>query len=181
MITAEQLSLVGKVNKTHGVDGELSVSFFDEAVMEVIEPDTCLIFDIDGIYVPFFADTVRSRSSETLLISLDGENKRESVADFVGKSVYMLKTDIPESIEDENGGLYAGQLIGYEAVDTEGNLIGIIDDIDDHEDNPLFVIKQAEGTAKVYVPIVDDFITDIDTDKHRIELDLPDGLLEINE
>lgn len=181
MITSEQLSLVGKVNKTHGVDGELSVSFFDDAVMDIVDCGTCLIFDIDGIYVPFFAANVRPRSSETLLISLDGEEKRESVAELVGKNVYMLKADIPESDGDDSEGLYAAQLIGYEALTDDGHTIGIIDDIDDHEDNPLFVIRHMDSGSNVYVPIVDDFISHIDTDLHRITLDLPDGLLEINE
>lgn len=181
MITAEQLSLVGKVNKTHGVDGELSVSFFDDAVLDTVDNGSCLIFDINGIYVPFFADTVRSRSSETLLISLDGESSRESVADFVGKNVYMLKSDIPEPSDDNGGGLYAGQLIGYEAVSSEGHIIGVIEDIDDNSDNPLFVIRQAESGSIAFVPIADDFIVDIDTDTHRIELALPSGLLEIND
>ena len=180
MIAAAEISLVGKVNKTHGIKGELSVSFFDEAVMDSVDKDTCLIFDIDGIYVPFFADKVRTRSAETLLITLDGEEERETVSPLVGKNVYMLKSDIPESQEEEEG-LYAAQLIGYEAVIDDGQKIGVIDDIDDHQDNPLFVIVPVKGGSKVYVPIVDDFIVDIDTEHRRIELSLPDGLLEINE
>lgn len=180
MITASEISLVGKVNKTHGINGELSVSFFDDAVMDSVDKDTCLIFDIDGIYVPFFADKVRMRSAETLLITLDGEEARESVLSLVGKNVYMLKSDIPDSA-DEGEGLYAAQLIGYEAFTTNGQSIGVIDDIDDHQDNPLFVIVPAGGVSKVYVPIVNDFICDIDTEHRRIELSLPDGLLEINE
>ncbi len=180
MIKASEISLVGKVNKTHGINGELSVSFFNEDVMDSVEKDTCLIFDIDGIFVPFFADKVRMRSAETLLITLDGEEERESVASLVGKSVYMLKSDITESTDEEEG-LYAAQLIGYEAVTTDGNIIGIIDDIDDHQDNPLFVIVPGEGGSKVYVPIVDDFIVDIDMEQRTIELSLPEGLLEINE
>lgn len=178
MISLGDVILVGRANKTHGINGELSVSFFDEDVMDSLESGYCLIFLIDGIYVPFFVEDVRPRGAETLLISLEGETTKEEAAVFVGKDVYMRKSDVEDIVSDDEGdGLYAAQLIDYE-VYAGDRKIGVITDIDDNPDNPLFVVKA--GDNNILIPIVDDFITDIDPDARRIEFDLPEGLLDIN-
>ncbi len=62
--------------------------------------------------------------------------------------------------------------------DRNGNLIGKIDDIDVSTDNALFIVISPED-KKILVPIVDEFITDIDMDKLSISVDLPEGLLDL--
>lgn len=62
--------------------------------------------------------------------------------------------------------------------DSNGNLIGKIDDIDVSTDNALFIVISPED-KKILVPIVDEFITDIDMDNLSISVDLPEGLLDL--
>ncbi len=179
MIERADLALVGKVNKTHGIDGELSVSLFDAGVAEGVEVDDCLLFDIDGIFVPFFIASVRPRGNESLLITLDGESSREAVASFVGKDVFMRRDRVEELAEgeEEGDGMYAGSLIGFRALRGDGIEIGGIGDIDDSSDNPLFIIRSEESDKPVLIPIVDDFIVEIDDD--TIVFALPEGLLDL--
>jgi ribosomal 30S subunit maturation factor RimM len=49
MIKDDQIISIGKVNKTHGIKGELSVLTYADIDMLELK---CIIFDIDGIYVP---------------------------------------------------------------------------------------------------------------------------------
>ncbi|MCC8112660.1 MAG: ribosome maturation factor RimM [Bacteroidales bacterium] len=177
MITSASLTLVGKINKTHGVGGELSVSFYTDAVMDTVDAGSCLILDIDGIYTPFFVGSARPRSSEALLLKLDLIDSQEAAAQYVGKNVYMLTADLPEAEEDDDeDGLYAGQLIGYQAVDNDGKQIGEIVDIDDATENVLFVLTTPEGET-AYIPVADEFIAELDQDNKVITFDLPEGLI----
>lgn len=178
MITRADLDLIGKVNKTHGIDGELSISVFDPTLADAIDVDDCLLFDIDGIFVPFFIDGVRPRGNESLLVTFDGESSREEVSRFVGKDVFMRRDRVEELAgEASDEGMYAGSLIGFHAVLSDGSEIGSIEDIDDSSDNPLFIVGRGEGAKPVLIPIVDDFIVEISGD--RIVFDLPDGLLDL--
>lgn len=179
MISRADLTVVGKVNKTHGIDGEVSVSFFDSMVADGIGPGSCILFDVDGIFVPFFVGSLRPRGNESLLISFDGETSREAVAPFVGKDVYMQRKCVEEMCDesDLSDGLYAGSLIGFKACTAEGLMIGKIEDIEDSSDNPLFVVKNEDTGKTCLIPIVDDFIVEIGDD--AIVFDLPEGLLEL--
>lgn len=179
MIKPSDCTLVGKVNKTHGLDGELSISFFSENLMDAIEPGECVIFDIEGIYTPFFVRSVRPRGAEALLVAFDDVEGQEQAQAFVGKSVYAVRPGDDEAGDDEADGLYAGQLVGYKAIDADtGSEIGVIDDIDDATDNVLFIIRRSDG-GECRVPVVDDFIAGISRDDKTIEFSLPVGLLDL--
>lgn len=177
MITAGELTAVGKINKTHGVNGELSASFFDENFKDLIKPGECLIMDIDGIFTPFFVSTVRPRSAESLLITLDTIDSQETAAPYIGKTLNMLTSSLPEAEDgEEEDGLYAGQLIGYKAFADDGTLIGEIIDIDDSTENVLFILRSSKG-ENIYIPVVDEFIAELSTDDKTITFDLPEGLI----
>lgn len=178
MISRADLALIGKVNKTHGIDGELSVSVFDSAVAEGLVVGDCMLFDIDGIFVPFFIANVRQRGSESLLITFDGESSREAVTPFVGRDVFLRRERVEVlSGDEEDEGLYAGSLISFKAMDVHGNFIGVIEDIDDSSDNPLFIVSRSEIDRPLLIPIVEDFIREISDD--TIVFVLPDGLLDL--
>lgn len=179
MIDPASLALVGKVNKTHGVKGELSISFDVDSPAELIEVGGCLIMDIDGLLTPFFAASVRPRGAESLLVRFDGIATQEDATQLVGKDVYADaalaygEDDIPE-----DGQLYAGQLIGFKAIDENGEPLGEIVDLDDSTDNALFVMQTPSGIA--YVPVADEFIMEISTKARTITFDLPVGLIDLN-
>lgn len=179
MITRADLDLVGKVNKTHGIDGELSISVFDPALADAIDVDDCMLFEIDGIFVPFFIDGVRPRGNESLLVTFDGEATREAVTCFIGKDVFMTRERVMELTGDTatEEGMYVGSLIGFRAVSVDGAEIGVIEDIDDSSDNPLFIVGRGENEKPVLIPIVEDFIIEISDG--RIIFDLPEGLLDL--
>ena len=71
MIHADDIATIGHVTKTHGIDGEMYVIIDDD-----IQPEnlSCLIFDMDGLYVPFFISSSRRRGTDSWLIRLQGIN-----------------------------------------------------------------------------------------------------------
>lgn len=180
MINPASLAIVGKVNKTHGVKGELSISFDVDAPSDLLSEGGCLIMDIDGLLTPFFAKSVRPRGAESLLVRFDGIDTQEDAAQLVGKDAYVDANLICEDEEmPDYGQLYAGQLIGFKAIDENGEEIGEIVDLDESTENVLFVIQTPAGPA--YVPVTDEFIMEISTKARTAQFDLPEGLLQLNQ
>lgn len=93
-----------------------------------------------------------------------------------------MKKDVVEfddETEDDAEGGYAEDFIGYKIIDeTSGTAIGIIDNVNLSTANPLFEVD-ANGEM-VYIPIADEFITEINDETKTISMDLPDGLVDLN-
>ncbi len=176
MIPSSRLRPAGKIVKTHGIGGEL-VAVTD--VPSAFHPDACLIFCIDGINVPFFVNSCRSRGENSILITLDGIDSAEAASEFTGKDIFF--DGAPEGLTEESSDdiIYLEDLVGFSACNHDGTALGEIEAIDDQTENTLFIIRKPDGNA-LYVPAVDDFIEDIYTERHAIVLDIPDELLTLN-
>lgn len=176
MILADEITEIGRTLKPHGINGEISATIDADVDIDTLK---CLIFDIDGIYVPFFIESYRSRGSEAVLITIDGVSDEKEAAKLCGLDIYALKSDISAGADDgESDGFYISDLIGFTVYDTECRNIGVISGYDDSTANTLLIVEQPDGTSK-YVPVADDLIESFDVDKRIITLNLPEGLLDL--
>lgn len=182
MITNDQLTAAGKFLKAHGIKGELNASL-------TVEPDyfdsyDCIVCMVDGIAVPFFIESVRSKGSASVLMKLDGICSETAAMQFVGETFYVIKKDYLAfqelSADDDASQGYADDFIGYNVVDTDAGELGIIIDLETSTDNALFIIQHPESGKTVYMPVVEDFIISIDDDRRVITTSLPEGLADLN-
>jgi 16S rRNA processing protein RimM len=173
MISSSEIEKVGKCIKTHGIKGEVSVFFdkdnFDEANLSY------LIFNIDGIYVPFFIEDYRFKSDNSALYKFEGINSESEAKILSGLDIFihlkfMLETETESSIHD---------FIGYTINDKYLGVIGEITDINDSTENILFVVKKKDD--EFYIPVTNDFVLSINEDDKILNLDLPKGLINFEE
>lgn len=178
MITEAEITEVGFLGKPHGINGEINLIMTRE-----INPGdlSCIILDVEGINVPFFIEKLRQRGVESYLVTIDGINSEKDAALLVNKKVMALTSEVEEldeGGEDDEEGFYAVDFIGYRVDCTDGMLRGEIIDVDDSTENVLFVIRTDEG-RQVLVPVADEFITDIDVENRHVEMDLPEGIVDL--
>lgn len=175
MITRNEIIEIGTFNKSHGVEGEISATF--DCDVEAAGMFRCLICDMDGIFVPFFPEYTREKSSTSVIVKIDGIDSAESVRILVNKRIYVLKSEYSKFSEEEDYDDYPVDFfIGF-TVEDETGLIGTITAVEDSTDNVLFIVSN--GTSRVYVPAVDDFIEDINIEKKTITMSLPEGLVDM--
>ncbi|MEF9924146.1 MAG: ribosome maturation factor RimM [Muribaculaceae bacterium] len=172
MITREEIIEIGSFNKPHGISGEISASFICDA--SEVKKFSCLIIDINGIFVPFFIEGIREKNDHTLLLKLSDIDSEESAKGFYKNDIFALKNEYIESEVEEAP---ADFFIGFKVIDSKLGLIGEIVDIDDSTENALFIIEKDDN--EYYIPITDDFINDIDEDKNIIYMSLPEGILNL--
>ena len=169
MIREEEVYKIGKLGKTHGVRGEVSF-LFDDDVFDRVEADY-LILMVDGILVPFFIEEYRFKSDSNALMKFEGIDTQERARELTGCDVFF-----PRSLADsDDEGLSWAEIIGYALVDAAtGRSIGEIASVDDSTLNVLFELE--DGTL---IPASEDLITDIDKTKRTIDINLPEGILEL--
>ena len=91
MITREEIIEIGIFNKAHGVKGEISATI--DCEIDVFRKFSCIVVEIDGIFVPFFAESIRPKSQETVLLNIDGFDSDVAVKILVNKTIYVLKAE----------------------------------------------------------------------------------------
>lgn len=161
----------GRFQRTHALRGELNALLdIDAAYLEEGNP---VVVDIDGCMVPFYADSVRPKGSESYLIRLEGVDCVEEAAGFVNKDIYVLK-DILREYQDEDM-VFFSDLVGYTVEDVARGVLGEVMSVDDSTANILLYVESAGG-REIIVPAPDDLIEEIDTENKIIRMDLPEGL-----
>lgn len=178
MIRRSDIFPAGIFGKPHGVCGEISATFDPD--VDITATD-CVIVDIDGIYVPFFIESLRPKGRESYLLTIDGIDDEIMAKGLVNRQIF-LKEALRDSIiaggdRDCDDGFYAADLIGFEMLTESGEVLGRISDIDDSTANVLFVVSRNGSQSDLLVPVADEFITAVDTDKSTVTVDLPDGLI----
>lgn len=170
MIKEEDVYRIGKIGKPHGVKGELSFHFTDDAFDRT--ESSYLILKIDGILVPFFLEEYRFRSGETGLVKFCDVDTQDKARQLTGCEVFF-----PRAVaEADDGHLSWAQITGFDVKDARtGRLIGTVGSVDDSTENVLFELE--DGTL---IPANEDLIRQIDARNKEITIQLPEGLLDLS-
>ncbi len=177
MIEESRLKEIGKFQRTHALKGELNAilsidpDFFEEGYPAVISSD--------GIFVPFYVETIRPKGSTSFLIKLDGIDSQEEAVELVNEPIYALKEDIKDFYGEDADMFFDDDLIGYDVIDAELGELGKVEYIDDSTSNVLITVRTPSG-EEIYIPFNEAFIEDIDNDSREIHTALPEGLVDLN-
>ena len=166
---AEDLYKIGKIGKPHGVKGEVSFHFSDD-VFDRTEAEY-LMLCIDGLMVPFFMEEYRFRSDETALVKFCDIDTQERASELTGCEVFFPR----DVADDDDDNLSWAEIIGYSLIDsTTSKNVGKIASVDDSTINILFELE--DGTL---IPASIELITNVDKKHKEIEIELPDGILDL--
>lgn len=175
MIHREELVMIGRYNKPHGVKGELSATF--ECAPDDAMRLSCLVSEIDGIFVPFFVEQSRGKTGSTALLVIDGLTSESEASLLTNRRIYALRSEWNAVVGESDDDLPASNLIGFDV--TVNGRKGTLTDINDATANVLLIVELDDG-KEIMVPAVDEMIDDIDTPARHITLNVPPELFELN-
>ena len=104
----------------------------------------------------------------------DIENE-ERAREITGTEVYFPRGNAEENKDD----LSWAQIIGFKLMDSKtAKIVGEIVSVDDSTINLLFEIKTETG-GELLIPANENLIKGIDKEQQMIEVEIPDGLLDL--
>ena len=169
MITPDDVFRIGKIGKPHGIKGEVTMHI-DDDVFDRTDADY-LILDMDGILVPFFIEDYRFKTDDNALMKFEGIDTQERARELTGCEVYFPR----EMAEDDEEQLSWAAIVGFELIDANtGKSAGRIASVDDATINILFELEDGK-----LIPASEELITNVDTKKQQIFINLPEGILEL--
>ena len=168
MILEKELFKAGKINKTHGVNGELNCS----VNADTIDRAEYMVLDMDGIFVPFFISNIRVKSQNAALVTLEDIEDETEARKLIGKDIYL-----PIALMEDEDMLSYEYFVGFTVVNA-GEKLGEISFVDDQTVNILFGIKTEDGD--ILLPAVEDFIDEVDNENKILYTNYPIELVELN-
>lgn len=159
----------GKIVNTHGLRGEVKLVPWTDS------PET---FEcIDYVYIKKKTGDERldienmKYQKNNLILKFRQIQSIEEAEKLKNKTVYIDRDALGELPE---GVYYIADIIGLEAVDTDGNVIGTVTDIFNTGSNDIYEIKR-DGKKNLLLPHIDDVIT-VELENSRVVVRIPKGL-----
>jgi 16S rRNA processing protein RimM len=172
MIELNEVQRIGQIVKPRGVGGEMAVTV--PASLDWTDDIDCLVCSLDGILVPFFLESIRPKSSTTILVKFEGYDSVESTSRFMGVTVYMPLRFVAESDEEEPSW---SSFLDWRVVDSKTGPLGTVDAVDDSTPNILFQVR--DGGRERIIPANPEWITRVDRKNRTLMYNLPEGLTEL--
>jgi 16S rRNA processing protein RimM len=168
--------VVGRVVRAHGVTGELVVE------VRTDDPDTRFAPGMTlrakpsrgGPERDYVVDSAREHSGR-LLVRLDGVADRTAADSMRGTLFLVDSADLPPIEEPDE--FYDHQLEGLQVMTTAGTPVGSVVEVLHTAAGELLSVRTEGG--EVLVPFVSAIVTAVSLTDQTIEIDPPEGLLEL--
>jgi 16S rRNA processing protein RimM len=169
--------VVGRVVKAHGVTGEVVVEIRTDDPDMRFGPGSSLRGrpSRGGPESRYVIESAREHSGR-LLVRLDGIADR-TAADALRGTIFLVDSEELPPIEDPDE-FYDHQLEGLQVVTTTGTAIGSVAEVLHTAAGELLSVRTEEG--EVLVPFVSAIVTSVSLADQTIEIDPPEGLLELD-
>ena len=167
----EECYFLGKITRKHGLQGNVVLKL-DTDQPELYQKLQGIFIEVNGLLVPFFVEKQKWHKTDKI-ISFKNANEA-LVEQAVGKNVFLPLATLPELKGKQ---FYYHEIIGFEILDENGISCGIVKEVNDQTAQHYFILK-LEG-KDVIIPIIKDWILDLDRENKKIKMQLPDGLLDV--
>jgi 16S rRNA processing protein RimM len=167
---------VGRVVKAHGVTGELVVDIrTDDPELRFAPGSTLRAKGSDRRERNYTIDTARPHGGR-LLVRLSVVADR-ATADALRGSVFVIDSaDLPPIDEDDT--YYDHQLEGLRVQTTAGLELGTVTEVLHTAAGELLAVKRDQA-PELLVPFVSAIVTSVSLESGIVEIDPPDGLLDL--
>ena len=130
-----------------------------------------IFLEIEGALVPFEIKNVMLHKSSLLRIKLENIDSEKKANTVVKTKTYLPIKDLPKLNGDK---FYYHEIISYTVLDLSLGNIGKVKEVNDQTSQPIIVVNN--GLNEVMIPLVDDFLIEINRNKKTLTFDLPEGL-----
>jgi 16S rRNA processing protein RimM len=166
---------IGIINKLHGFKGELLMKFTFSDFMALPKLKAILI-EKNHHLIPFFIRTVSIRSDGKAVIGIDGIENEKQASELLNGAVYLQNKFLPVKKLSEPD---LKSFIGITVKDVEKGEIGIVEDILEYPGNRVLQIRHQEG-KEILIPAIQKLIIKkIDQIAGFIQIDAPEGLIDL--
>lgn len=164
---------LGKIAKKFSFKGEVLL-YLDTDQPELYENMESVFVDLGKNLVPFYIETAQLHKGDFLRVKFEDVDTEAEADEILGSEVYLPLSALPPL---EGNQFYFHEIIGFAVEDQRLGPIGEIVGVNDTTAQPLFEIEW--NTRQILVPMIDDFIIEVNRAQKKIILNTPEGLVDL--
>lgn len=169
----EDCFYLGKIAKKFSFKGEVLI-YLDTDEPEMYEDLESVFVEFGRNLVPFFIEKSALHKGDFLRVKFEEVDSEDDADKIIGCEIYLPLAMLPKL---DGKKFYFHEVIGFEVEDVRLGNIGKIVSINDSSAQPLFEIMK--DTTEILVPMIDDFIVEIDRTNKKVVLNTPEGLVDL--
>jgi 16S rRNA processing protein RimM len=169
----ENLIAIGRVSKPHGVNGEISIEYFNRDDLDAFSRYEVLFIQGDEVSPRPYRPTKIRPHKQCILVQLEGIQSKEEAERLRGKLVLVAADALPPLDADE---YYWHEILGMRVVTEGGSVVGEVAEIVPTGSNDVYVVRQ--GKQEHLIPATKEVIIAIEKDTRTIIIRPLEGLLE---
>jgi 16S rRNA processing protein RimM len=159
---------IGKVIKAHGLRGQLKVYPYGETFSTLCVEEKITANLPDGSSLTLTVAEIRPHQKTFLLTSREIATVEEAHR-LVGAELCVPESRLPPTDPNE---FYWYQLIGLEVVNSEGEQLGILEEIIETGSNDVYVVRR--GKEEILIPAIEEVVREVDLQRRLMTVDLPE-------
>ncbi|SFB91337.1 16S rRNA processing protein RimM [Parapedobacter composti] len=163
---------IGYISKTRGLKGEVQL-FFEYDDYSDLELDL-LFLEIDRKLVPFFVEHIQLQPNRTAYLFFEDVDHVDKAQPLIRKKVYLPNSKKPQRRPDD---FRMTDLKGYWVIDRVHGELGQISEV--HEYPQQYVAVVIYSGNELMFPLNEQLIVSIDRESKTLEVDLPEGLIDV--
>lgn len=168
----EDCFYLGIITKPFGYKGELVIYLDVDDPTQYIDLPTVLI-DMGIGLVPFFIEKFSLKNNNATIRLQDVSP--EMALTLVKKELYLPLNLLPKL---KGNKFYFHEVIDFDVIDSEKGLVGKIEKVLDYPAQPILQVLNSDN-KEILIPIADDIVLKVDRKNKKMEVKVPQGLIEL--
>ncbi len=169
----EDCFYLGKIVTKYSFKGEVVIKL-DTDEPELYKNMESVYVDFGNNLVPFFIDKSSLHKGNQLRVQFEDVYSEEEADSILKCGIYLPLNLLPKLDGDK---FYFHEVIGFTVIDINFGEVGSLVHINDKAAQPLFEIDR-EG-KEIFIPMIDDFIRKVDRENKQIQVETPEGLIQL--
>ncbi len=163
---------LGKVIKSHGLQGDV-LCFLDTDQPAAYSKLKGVFLEMNQHLLPFFIKRIKVMGEEAI-VSFEDIQTVDQANKLKGSDIYLPLDKLPKPGKNE---FYWHDLLGCELIDEELGTLGTVEDVMETSGHHLLSFTY-QGN-EVLFPFVKEFVKEFDLTTKKVQIHLPEGLLDI--
>lgn len=165
----------GKIGKPKGFKGEVNIIIDKNSPISPATLNEIFIL-VGKKLVNYPISSFKTSPKGNAIVKFEGITSDTDVNRIKNLSIYLPKKLLPDLEKNE---YYLHDLVGCTLIDETFGKVGIINEVNNQTSQTILFVETQND--EIVIPFVHEFILAVNTSKKEVNMDLPEGIINLNE